>query len=679
VRSYGSSVVDKYDSMTQVLSATTASSATANGSGGFDYVIGSEGFPSPLTYSQAGPCLGLGFGFVGCGHSFNTPSVEPDFWNGTTTAGLGSLESNFGAKTVGTVTNLACIDSKSATGVESNDCRDSQVSLAPYLGVNGPCAVSGGCVVGGERGAAEDVGWDQLLLKVSTNSVGNVIAIEGFNVEDYRVFGTTRCGDNTTGTGSYSATCNSWTSGYFSADRVAPAANDDGPFPADEGVALPIDVMANDTAFADDVTVTVTTLPTKGTAVVSGSPGPQAGVRINYTANIGAVGTDSLVYTVLDADGVTTDTATVTLAVGLGAKDDVATTTRNQPVNINVGANDTGFDNTVTVSVNSGSFSAGGSALVTAGNGGAPAGIVVTYTPASAVNTPTYTETFSYTIDDGVLPPDTAVVSVTVNNRIPVAADDSISIDTAGATPVGQTGSYTVPGTGLGDTPSVVTISAQGGRGNATVAGTIITYTVTDPAFVSGSDSFTYVITDREGDNDSGVLTVLVNDASPIITHSYIVTGQGKASVPLEPSITLGNGSAAEHTLVVTTQGTSGSCTVSPGDATGKIVYTPGSADFVGADSCAVTLTDADGDFVVGPVSITVTERPAVGGGGALDLWSLLLLGAMAMRGLRRRLGAAMALMAVLLGSSFCAWGQADDAPVPASAPKSAEPITLPA
>ncbi|MCL4792563.1 MAG: PEP-CTERM sorting domain-containing protein [Gammaproteobacteria bacterium] len=221
VRSYGSSVVDKYDSMTQVLSATAASSVTANGSGGFDYVIGSAGFPTLLTFSQAGNCLGAAFGSVECGHSF--PTTE-NFWNGTTTAGLGSLESNFGAKTVGTVTNLACIDSKSATGAESHDCRDSQVSLAPYLGVNGACAVSGGCVVGGERGAAEDVGWDQLLLKVSTNSVGNVIAIEGFNVEDYRVFGTTRCGDNTTGTGSYSATCNSWTSGYFTAAAVpAPA------------------------------------------------------------------------------------------------------------------------------------------------------------------------------------------------------------------------------------------------------------------------------------------------------------------------------------------------------------------------------------------------------------------------------------------------------------------------
>jgi hypothetical protein len=34
----------------------------------------------------------------------------------------------------------------------------------------------------------------------------------------------TRCGDNTDGTGTYAATCNSWSSGYFTAAAVpAPA------------------------------------------------------------------------------------------------------------------------------------------------------------------------------------------------------------------------------------------------------------------------------------------------------------------------------------------------------------------------------------------------------------------------------------------------------------------------
>ena len=65
-------------------------------------------------------------------------------------------------------------------------------------------------------------------LKVSTDASGNVVALAGFNVDDYRVFGSTRCGDADSagvGTGSYAATCNSWTSGYFSATVVpVPAA-----------------------------------------------------------------------------------------------------------------------------------------------------------------------------------------------------------------------------------------------------------------------------------------------------------------------------------------------------------------------------------------------------------------------------------------------------------------------
>jgi hypothetical protein len=232
VRSYGASIVEKYTSMTQVLAPVAADSATANGLGGFDYVIGSAGFPTLLTFAgttgnDTGDCVGQAFGSVDCAYSFNTPTVEPDFWNGTTTAGLGLLEGNAGAKTAGSVTNLACIDSRSALNVESNDCRDSQVGYSPYLGVAGDCAVAGGCVVGGIRGAAEDVGWDNLLLKVSTDAQGNVIFLEGFNVDDYRVFGQTRCGDNNDAgaTGTYTAICNSWTSGYFTASNVpVPAA-----------------------------------------------------------------------------------------------------------------------------------------------------------------------------------------------------------------------------------------------------------------------------------------------------------------------------------------------------------------------------------------------------------------------------------------------------------------------
>jgi len=230
IKHLGASIVERYGSQTQVLASTAADSATANGSGGFDYVIGTAGFPTLLTFTgTAGPaapggCVGVAFGSVECPHSFGASSADPDYWAGATTAGLGSLEANGGAKTTGTVTSLACIDSRSSTGVESNDCRDSQVGYSPYLGVAGTCLLAG-CVVGGDRGASEDVGWDELILLVSTNAAGQVISLAGFNVDDYRVFGSSRCGDNTTGTGTYTAICNSWTSSYFTASAVpVPAA-----------------------------------------------------------------------------------------------------------------------------------------------------------------------------------------------------------------------------------------------------------------------------------------------------------------------------------------------------------------------------------------------------------------------------------------------------------------------
>jgi len=701
VRVYsGSAGVDKYDSMTQVLAPIAANFATPNGSGGFDYIIGSEGFPTVLTYSETGPCLDAAFGYAECGHSFSFESLDPDFWNGTSLAGIGSLESNFGAKTTGTVANLQCIDGSSTTsGVESNDCRDSQVLYSPW--VLGPCAVQGGCTlkegdVGAVRGSAEDVGWDQLLLKVSTDAAGNVLDVAGFNVDDYRVFNNTRCGDNTAGTGSYNPTCNSWTSGYFTLARSSATANDDGPLNADEGVPLPVSVMANDTGFQDPVTVTVTTPPTQGIAVVSGSPGPQAGIVITYTANSGATGGDSFEYTVVDANGTTTDSATVSLAIGSGARNDTATTRRNTPVDINVGANDVGFGPSVTVTIDDGSFSHGGSATVTAGNSGPADDVVVTYVPASANNTPTYTETFLYTIDDGVLGPFTAQVTVTVQNKVPTANAAGFGVTTQGRAPVDaehvELGTFTVPPTRLGDTPpdlseatpDLVTIAAQGTRGEASVSFNdalltyVITYKVTDPTFYTGTDSFTYLITDVDGDTASAVLTVTIADVEPNPADLYQVVGQGRASsalavIPNEvvapfdlDKLKLGNGSPEEHTLAVTAQGTNGVCQVSPANGSGKLVYTPNDRDFTGNDTCTLQLTDANGDSAVIAVQIKVTELPQQGGASSSGPWNLLLLSALLLRRLSRRTKAkllarragSIAALAALLASGMSASAQ---------------------
>lgn len=665
VRNFGSGSsggADRYASMTQVLPPTTVHAATANGEGGFDYVIGSEGFPALRTFTQ-GVCTGQPFGSVDCNFGFSAEAIEPNGWSGVTSAGIGSLENSFGAKTIGSVTGLACISA-------GTSCTAGLVSFAPLL--VGPNSTGGGGY------NAEDVGWDNLLFRLSTNASGRVTSAAGFDVQEYRVFMETRCLDQVVGgltpepasgtpTGAYRDNCNSWSSGHFTLAPGAEAvAEDDGPFVVQPGVQTPLAILTNDSGFTDPVTVTVTTPPGKGTVTVTGSPGNIADITVSYTANAGSEGEDSFVYTVTDAFSVS-DTATTAVVIGAGANPDTATTRYNTPVPINVGSNDTGLGESVTVTIDGGSFSHGGSASVTTGNGGPADTVVVTYVPSAPLNTPTYVETFSYTIDDGELPPFTALVSVTVNNLVPVANDGVLQPSTQGVSPGGISASFAPPGPGagasLGDAPAVVTISVQGTRGTATVgpSGSIV-YTITDDSFYTGTDSITYIVTDADGDNDSGVVTISVPDVAPAIPAGFIVTGVGRTSVALDPAVTAGNGPLSAHALAVS-GGTNGTCTLTATDGTGKVVYEP-DAGYAGSDSCMLSLTDADGDTTTGTVTVTVTSRGEVGGASATGPWSLLGLLLLAATCRRRRtapLAAALALPALLLTGTTIA--SAQDAP----------------
>jgi hypothetical protein len=435
--------------------------------------------------------------------------------------------------------------------------------------------------------------------------------------------------------GTPNATFNSTYQGRFNLQTVAGAAAvDDGPIAALAATPILIDVLGNDTGFVDPVTVTVADQPGKGTASVTDSPGPQAGIRIEYTANVGASGADAFTYTV--DDGTATGTATVTINItDAGAGDDTASTTRNAPVIINVGANDLGFGDAVTVSINGASFTAGGSATVTAGQGGPADGIRVTYTPQSAPGTPTYIETFTYELDDGVLPAATATVTVTVTNTVPVAVGGTIaSIATVGVDPATRSGTFTAPGAGgsLGDAGAVA-VNGAPARGAATVAGATITY---QPAgtFFSGEDSFVYTITDADGEQSSATVTVVIANAVPQIPDSRIRTSQDTTSGPLNPGVTSGNGSLAQHVLAVATQAQFGTCTATTGTAAGRITYTP-RAGYFGDDSCVLTVTDGDGSTDTATVSITVDQRINAtfsGGSSAVDPWLLTALAGLLFR-----------------------------------------------
>jgi hypothetical protein len=426
---------------------------------------------------------------------------------------------------------------------------------------------------------------------------------------------------------------------YLTFTAQATAAND-GPFNAPQDVDVTLDVLANDSGFTDPVTVTVSTAPTKGTAVVTGSPGNKSVVRIVYTADAAATGTDSFVYQVVGTGGAT-GTATVTLNIlAFGANDDTATTTRNSAaITINVGANDVGLTNPVTVTVAT-PPNAGGTA--TPGAPGPAASATVSYTPATtAPGTPTYTETFTYDITDANSLTSSATVTVTVNNTVPVAGAGAISISTAGFAPAGRPGTFNaaaLAGNNLGNTPSTVT-ATNGAKGTTGVSGNIVTYTVTDATFFKGSDTFSYTITDADPgtpETATNTVTVTIADVSPTITGGTITTTEGTASAPKALTFTAGNGTVAQHTLVVSTQGTKGTCAISGTSVT----YTPTGAN-TGSDSCVVTITDEDGAGQSANATFNITINAAGGGGngggsggllpggGSFDAWSLALLGSL--------------------------------------------------
>ena len=441
------------------------------------------------------------------------------------------------------------------------------------------------------------------------------------------------------------------------ADATADAV-DDGPFNVLQAIATPLltdapasaPIGANDTGFTDPVTVTISSQGTKGTATVTTPAGPAAGQSISYTSNVGAIGSDTFVYSM--TDGPNTNTATVTVNIlAFGANDDSYTTTRGVALTgLTPAANDIGYDPDTLTLVPGACSSGDGVIAVTAGNGGPRAGVLVSYTPPAnnpaAGSGTTLTDTCSYTIGNGDEPDTTADIEVTVTNSVPVATDGNASaISTAGVAPAGLTATFTSPGAGVGASlgNAGVTSTGNGTKGTAAVVGNVITYTITDANFFTGSDTFTYTVTDADGaasdETDTGTVTVTIADVLPTIADGAITTAADTASAALAPTITAGNGSPAQHTLAVTTDGTNGSCALSAANATGTVTYTP-DAGYTGTDSCVVTLTDGDGDADTATINVTVEAEDEItlpGGSSSMDLLSLSLLGSLPLLLRRRR------------------------------------------
>jgi hypothetical protein len=276
-----------------------------------------------------------------------------------------------------------------------------------------------------------------------------------------------------------------------------------------ENQAVNIDVLANDSATNTTFgVVTIDTPSANGTAAV------QPNKTITFTPATGFFGTTTFKYKVAGADGsnsIATVTVTVTPFASPTANADTATTGQNIPVTVNVLANDTAGDGTITGVTITGQ-PANGTAAVSGNN--------IVYTPAPTF---TGTNTIQYKITDSNNKFATGTVTVTVVAVQPAAAVNDV-VSTAKNTPItiAVTGNDTMGNSAM----TSLVVASNPANGTAVVSGTGIIYTPANN-FV-GTDSFTYTITNAY--NTSSTATVTVDVLQPAPTGAlcgtyYIGTG----------------------------------------------------------------------------------------------------------------------------------------------------------
>ncbi|WP_235848039.1 Ig-like domain-containing protein [Mycolicibacterium holsaticum] len=378
-----------------------------------------------------------------------------------------------------------------------------------------------------------------------------------------------------------------------------------------EDTPITVDVVTGtdpDSVAGDVVTVTEVTQPQNGSVTYEGG-------TLTYTPNADFHGTDTFTYTISDEEsplhvhglrglwtalfgGDTGHASAVTVTVTVNpvndlpeAVDDSVTVAEDSGATvIDVLGNDADLDGD-DLSVIAVGSAANGTATLTDG--------VITYTP----NADFYgTDSFSYTISDGMGGTATATVTVTVTAEPdpPAPADDTYTTDED--TPLN------IPAPGVlgndvdvdGDDLSVqlaqlplhgiVSLNEDG------------SFTYTPISDFHGVDSFIYTVIDSNGGTATATVYVTVNpvnDAPVAVDDAVTVDEDGVAVVDV-----LANDFDADgDELSVTATGAAGNGTVTLID--GVLTYTP-NADFQGADSFTYTVSDGNGGTATATVYVTV-------------------------------------------------------------------------
>ena len=278
------------------------------------------------------------------------------------------------------------------------------------------------------------------------------------------------------------------------------------------------------------------------------------------------------------------------------ANDDTTNTPEDTSVTIPILGNDKDVDGDVLSIVGTTNPSHGTIVVNTDGT--------ITYTPDANYNG---SDSFTYTISDGNGGTSTATVTLTVNsvNDVPVARDDTASVNEDGS----LNGNVAGNDSPSGDGGNVWTVVSGPVHGSVTM-NLDGTYTYTPDANYNGPDQFTYQIKDADGDISTATLSINVspvNDPPIAVDHNVTVSKNGAVDIPvLDGCLDLDTGdilsvydvsNPAHGTVII--------------NADGTVTYTPNSG-YSGLDSFTYTISDGNGGFDTAIVNITVLNHAPI-------------------------------------------------------------------
>jgi DNA/RNA endonuclease G (NUC1) len=317
----------------------------------------------------------------------------------------------------------------------------------------------------------------------------------------------------------------------------------------DEDTPTSIDVVANDT----DVDGDGRTLQSVGTAAHGSVTIVSGEAQYSPTANFH--GSDSFTYVVSDGHGGTA-TGTVNITVNAvnddpAAVDNSTSTDEDNPVNVDVVANDTDIDGD-TPSLQSVGTAAHGSVSIVDGQ--------AQYSPSANFNG---SDSFTYVVTDGHGGTATGTVNVTVNPINDAPSANGQSVTTNSNTPVG----ITLTGSDLETALANLNFAISVGPAHGTISGTGANRTYTPAPNYTGPDSFKFTTTDS-GDgaapalsSSEATVSITVNDTvNPTIAAPAslnLVTGAGAISCDLLVSdVSLGTANATDNSGAVSIERT---------------------------------------------------------------------------------------------------------------------------